>query len=203
MTGRIKDYIAQPKPNGYRSLHTTVYSENKIIEFQIRTKEMEDEAEWGVAAHWSFKNVGKKKTKIQVDPEKLKWIKMLLDQGNRNYNPEEYLNNLKMDFFKNRIFVFTPKGDVIDLPEGSIVVDFAYHIHTFIGDHATGAKVNGKMVSLTSILKSGDMVEIIIDKKRSKPSENWVEQVQTGLAKDKIKQSLKGTNLERWLKIFK
>ncbi len=203
MTGRVKDYIAQPKPNGYRSLHTTVYSDNKIIEFQIRTKEMEEEAEWGVAAHWAFKGVGNKKVKIQVDPEKLKWIKMLLEQGNRNYNPEEYLDNLKMDFFKNRIFVFTPKGDVIDLPEGAIVVDFAYHIHTFIGDHATSAKVNGKMAPLTATLKSGDMVEIITDKKRSKPSEDWIEKVQTNLAKDKIKQSLKGTNLERWLKIFK
>ncbi len=203
MTGRVKDYIAQPKPNGYRSLHTTVYSDNRIIEFQIRTKEMEEEAEWGVAAHWAFKGVGKKKVKIQVDPEKLKWIKMLLEQGNRNYNPEEYLNNLKMDFFKNRIFVFTPKGDVIDLPEGAIVVDFAYHIHTFIGDHATSAKVNGKMAPLTATLKSGDMVEIITDKKRSKPSEDWIDKVQTNLAKDKIKQSLKGTNLERWLKIFK
>ncbi len=205
MTGRIKDYIAQPKPNGYRSLHTTVYSDNKIIEFQIRTKEMDEEAEWGIAAHWSFKEAGsKKKTKIPIDTEKLKWIKTLLEQSKHNYTPEEYLSKLKMDFFKNRIFVFTPKGDVIDLPEGAIPIDFAYYIHTYIGDHAVAAKINGKMATLTTPLKSGDMVEILTDKKRAKPSEEWLQKVQTNLAKDKIKQSLKQSgNLSKLFKIFK
>ncbi|OGG90857.1 hypothetical protein A3E04_00020 [Candidatus Kuenenbacteria bacterium RIFCSPHIGHO2_12_FULL_42_14] len=191
MSGRVKDYIAQPKPNGYRSLHTTVYYDNKIVEFQIRTKEMEAEAEWGIAAHWSFKEKSGKRTKVPIDPEKLKWVKMLLKQGDETRKPEEYLDKLKMDFFKNRIFVFTPRGDVIDLPEGSIPIDFAYHIHTYIGEHATGAKINGKLGTLTTALKSGDMIEIIIDKKRAKPGEEWLQYAQTHLAKEKIKQALK------------
>jgi len=191
MSGRVKDYIAQPKPNGYRSLHTTVYSDNRIVEFQIRTREMDDEAEWGIAAHWAFKETGTKKQKMPVDPEKLKWIKTLLERDNEQYKPEEYLDKIKMDFFKNRIFVFTPKADVIDLPEGSIPIDFAYHIHTYIGDHAGGTKINGKMATLLAELKSGDMVEILVDKKRAKPSEEWLNKVQTNLARDKIKQSLK------------
>lgn len=203
MTGRVKDYIAQPKPNGYRSLHTTVYFDNKIVEFQIRTKEMDEEAEWGIAAHWSFKEAGGKRVKIAVDPEKLKWIKTLLEQTKKDYQPEEYLDKIKMDFFKNRIFVFTPKGDVIDLPEGSIAIDFAYHIHSYIGDHAAAAKVNGKMATLTAELKSGDMVEITVDKKRAKPSEEWLTVVQTNLARDKIKQTLKSSdNFGKIFRIF-
>jgi guanosine-3',5'-bis(diphosphate) 3'-pyrophosphohydrolase len=203
MTGRVKDYIAQPKPNGYRSLHTTVYYENKIVEFQIRTKEMDEEAEWGIAAHWEFKeSTGDKKIKIPVEAEKLKWIKALLEQSNDEYQPEEYLDKIKMDFFKNRIFVFTPKGDVIDLPEGAIPIDFAYHIHTYIGNHAAGAKINGNMSTLMTALKSGDMVEIIVDKKRTKPSEEWLSKVQTNLARDKIKQTLRKTDLTKIFKIF-
>jgi len=132
-----------------------------------------------------------KKQKMPVDPEKLKWIKTLLERDNEQYKPEEYLDKIKMDFFKNRIFVFTPKADVIDLPEGSIPIDFAYHIHTYIGDHAGGTKINGKMATLLAELKSGDMVEILVDKKRAKPSEEWLNKVQTNLARDKIKQSLK------------
>ncbi|HRY63650.1 MAG TPA: RelA/SpoT family protein [Patescibacteria group bacterium] len=191
MTGRVKDYIAQPKPNGYQSLHTTVYYDNKIVEFQIRTKEMEAEAEWGIAAHWSFKERSGRHAKIPVDPEKLKWIKTLLKQGDEVRKPEEYLDKLKMDFFKSRIFVFTPKGDVIDLPEGSTPIDFAYHIHTYIGDHATAAKINGKLETLSAKLKSGDMVELTVDKKRTRPAEEWLEFVQTNLAKEKIRQALK------------
>ena len=110
MSGRVKDYIAQPKPNGYRSLHTTVYSDNRIVEFQIRTSEMDDEAEWGIAAHWAFKETGAKKQKMPVDPEKLKWIKTLLERDNEQYKPEEYLDKIKMDFFKNRIFCFDAQG---------------------------------------------------------------------------------------------
>jgi GTP diphosphokinase / guanosine-3',5'-bis(diphosphate) 3'-diphosphatase len=202
MTGRVKDYIAQPKPNGYRSLHTTVYYDNKIVEFQIRTREMNEEAEWGIAAHWAFKQKSGKKAKIAVDPEKMKWIKTLMEQSSADYKPDEYLDKIKMDFFKNRIFVFTPKGDVIDLPEGAISIDFAYHIHTYIGDHCTGTKINGNMASLTKELKSGDMVDIIVDKKRAKPSEEWLNQCQTHLAKDKIKQTLKKSDGIGLFKIF-
>jgi GTP pyrophosphokinase len=166
---------------------------------------MDEEAEWGIAAHWSFKESGsRKKVRSAIDPNKLRWIRALLEQSKHNYSPEEYLNNLKMDFFKNRIFVFTPKGDVIDLPEGAIPVDFAYYIHTYIGDHAVAAKINGQMATLTTPLKSGDMVEILTDKKRAKPSEEWLQKVQTNLAKDKIKQSLKESgNLSKLFKIFK
>ncbi|NMC51532.1 bifunctional (p)ppGpp synthetase/guanosine-3',5'-bis(diphosphate) 3'-pyrophosphohydrolase [Candidatus Kuenenbacteria bacterium] len=203
MTGRVKDYIAQPKPNGYRSLHTTVYYDNKIVEFQIRTKDMEAEAEWGIAAHWTFKEKSGRRTKIPVDPEKLKWIKSLLKPGEETHKPEEYLDKLKIDFFKSRIFVFTPKGDVIDLPEGAIPIDFAYHIHTYIGDHATAAKINGKMETLITPLKSGDMVEITVDKKRVKPAEEWLNEAQTNLAKEKIKQALKkGEGLSAIFKFF-
>ena len=202
MTGRVKDYIAQPKPNGYRSLHTTVYYDNKIIEFQIRTKEMDEEAEWGIAAHWEFKENTGKKVKIPVDPEKLKWIKALMKQSGEDYNPQEYLEKIKMDFFKNRIFCFTPKGDVLDLPEGATPIDFAYHIHTYIGNHAIGAKINGEIANLTKLLKSGDMVEILIDKKRAKPSQEWLDKVQTNLAREKIRQRLKSTDLSKIFKIF-
>lgn len=202
MSGRVKDYIAQPKPNGYQSLHTTVYSDNKIVEFQIRTSQMDDEAEWGIAAHWAFKETGKKKQRMPVDPEKLKWIKTLLERDSEQYKPEEYLDKIKMDFFKNRIFVFTPKADVIDLPEGSIPIDFAYHIHTFIGDHCVGAKINGRMATVLTALKNGDMVEILVDKKRAKPSEEWLNKVQTNLARDKIKQSLKKSNFNKLFQIF-
>jgi len=203
VAGRIKDYISQPKPNGYKSLHTTVYCDNKIVEFQIRTKEMNEEAEWGIAAHWSFKEWGSKKSKLPIDPKKLQWIKTLIERGNKEYEAEEYLDKLKIDFFKNRIFVFTPKGDVIDLPEGATPIDFAYHIHTFVGDHAAGSKINGKMTNLATPLQSGDMVEILVDKKRSKPSEEWLKSVQTHLAKEKIRLSLKRTyGVGRFLNIF-
>ncbi|MFH1891007.1 MAG: RelA/SpoT family protein [Candidatus Kuenenbacteria bacterium] len=192
VSGRVKDYIAQPKPNGYQSLHTTVYCDDKIAEFQIRTQKMDEEAEWGIAAHWAFKSIsGSKVTRIPIDPEKLKWIKELLNKKERPQKPEEYLEKLKIDLFKHHIFVFTPKGDVIDLPENATVIDFAYHIHTHIGDHAVGAKINTKMATLTTPIKSGDMIEILVDKKRAKPSNDWLNSVQTHLAKDKIKQALK------------
>lgn len=203
VTGRVKDFIAQPKPNGYQSLHTTVIYDDKIVEFQIRTKEMDEEAEWGIAAHWAFKDeVEGKKTRLKIDPEKLKWIKTLIKESSDKYEAAEYIDKIKMDFFKNRIFVFTPKGDVIDLPEGAIVIDFAYYIHSYIGDHATGAKINGKMEPLAKELKSGDMVEVIVDKRRTKPSEEWIDKVQTHLARDKIRQTLRASENMRFLKFF-
>ena len=190
MTGRVKDYIAQPKPNGYKSLHTTVYSDKKIVEFQIRTKKMDEEAEWGIAAHWTFKGTGGRKIKIPVDQEKLKWIKTLLDQNSKDYKPEEYLDKIKMDFFKNRIFVFTPKGDVIDLPEGATPIDFAYSIHSGVGDSCSGAKVNDKMVSLDYKLQNGEICEIITAKNR-KPSRGWLQLANTSYAKNRIRSYLK------------
>lgn len=188
--GRIKDYIAQPKPNGYQSLHTTVFGpEGRITEFQIRTKKMHQEAEFGIAAHWGYKERNGKYNKLTK--ERLKWMQELLEEQKRNTTPKKYLNSLKLDFFKNRIFVFTPKGDVIDLPEGATPVDFAYHIHSDIGNKCAGARVNDKISTLNHPLKSGDVVEIIIDKNRLGPSEGWLNLAQTHLAKNKIRASLK------------
>jgi len=191
VTGRIKDYIAQPKPNGYQSLHTTVFGpDGRITEFQIRTKKMHEEAELGIAAHWLYKEKDVKEN-LKISEEKLRWIKDLLDEQEKTTTPKQYLNNLKLDFFKNRIFVFTPKGDVIDLPEGATPIDFAYHIHSDIGDKCSGAKINDKIATLQTPVKSGDVVEILIDKNRKGPSENWLNFVQTHAAKDKIKAALR------------
>jgi len=207
MPGRIKDYIAQPKPNGYSSLHTSVFGpDGRLTEFQIRTQKMHDEAEWGIAAHWTYKEDGIKgkfkngKNGHKVRKDKLKWIKGLLEEQEKVTTTKRYLNALKLDFFKNRIFVFTPKGDVIDLPENAVSIDFAYHIHTEVGHHCTGAKINEKMATLQTPLKSGDMVEIITDKGRKGPSEGWLSIVQTHLAKNKIKQYF---SKEKKINLFK
>lgn len=200
LPGRIKDYIAQPKPNGYQSLHTTVFGpDGRITEFQIRTQKMHEEAEFGVAAHWLYKE-NELKQNLKISQGKLKWIKELVNEKKDNYNAQKYLRTLKLDFFKNRIFVFTPKGDVIDLPEGATPIDFAYHIHSDIGNKCAGVKINDKIATLSTPLKNSDVIEIIIDKNRAGPSETWLTFVQTHAAKDKIKASL---NKESRLKMFK
>ncbi len=186
MPGRIKDYIAQPKPNGYQSLHTTVFTENgQAIEFQIRTTKMHEEAEFGIAAHWHYKehdgNFNKKN---------LKWIKELADWQKEIKDSEQFINTVKLDIFQSRIFVFTPKGDVIDLPEQSTPIDFAYHVHSLVGDKCTGARVNNQMVSLGSQLKSGDIVEIITDKNRKGPNADWLEMAKTSMARSKIRSAI-------------
>jgi GTP diphosphokinase / guanosine-3',5'-bis(diphosphate) 3'-diphosphatase len=199
--GRIKDYIARPKPNGYQSLHTSIYADDgRIVEFQIRTVKMHEEAEFGIAAHWSYKEYSGKKTKIPLPPEKLKWIQDLLAEQEKVTTPKKYLKTIKLDFFTNRIFVFTPHGDVIDLPENATPIDFAYHLHTDLGHHCAGAKVNDKIAALTTPLKNGDMVEIIIDKNRQGPSEGWLSIVQTHMAKHKIQEYFRK---KRKLSIFK
>jgi len=186
MTGRIKDYIAQPKPNGYRSLHTTVFcKDGRIVEFQIRDQIMHDNAEYGIAAHWKYKDSNR--AKLTIPPEQLKWIQELLDWQKSVNDNDQYLKALTIDIFQNRIFVFTPKGDVIDLPEDATPVDFGYHIHSDIGNHCSGARVNEKMAPLDTKLKSGDLVEIIVDKNRSGPSEDWLKFVKTNQAKNHIK----------------
>ncbi len=185
LPGRIKDYVAQPKPNGYRSLHTTVFGkEGHIVEFQIRDPEMHEHAEYGVAAHWRYKE-GERELKLP--PDQLKWIQELLEWQKDVTDHEQYLSTLKLDVFQNRIFVLTPKGDVIDLPENATPVDFAYHIHSDIGDKCSGARVNEKLVQLETRLASGDMVEIIMDKNRPGPSEDWLEFVKTNMARHHIK----------------
>jgi len=196
LPGRIKDYIALPKPNGYQSLHTTVFSQGgKITEIQIRTLQMHEEAERGIAAHWYYneqKGLGTYIKRIFVPaPEKeLKWIKQMQEwQKEMRESPEEFFQSLKIDFFKNRIFIFTPQGDVIDLPEGATPVDFAFHIHSEVGVHCQGARVDGKMVALDTSLQNGQVVEIITQK-NARPSRDWLKFVRTHQAKDRIRQWL-------------
>ena len=194
---RIKDYIAMPKPNGYRSLHTTVIGpEGKMIEFQIRTKEMHDENEHGVAAHWLYDETrrGEKTASGKKLAEEITWVQQLKHWQERFFgkidDPEEFLRAMKIDFFKDRIFAVTPTGDVIDLPRGATPIDFAYHIHSAIGDSCTGAKVNGAMVHLDRELRSGDVVEILTQKGK-KPSEDWLRFAASGIARDHIKNALR------------
>ncbi|MDP3015196.1 MAG: RelA/SpoT family protein [bacterium] len=196
LPGRIKDYIALPKPNGYRSLHTTVFClDNKPTEFQIRTLEMHEEAENGIAAYWAYsqakdtKNYQEGKT-IFAEKKELAWIKQLKNWQKEVSGSEEFLNSLKIDFLKNRIFVITPKGEVVDLPAGATPIDFAYQIHSEIGDQCIGAKVNGRITSLDHELQSGDLVEILIQKSK-KPSESWLKFIKTDQARRKIKAGLR------------
>lgn len=196
MPGLVKDYIAMPKPNGYRSLHTTVFGpEGRTIEFQIRTRKMHEEAENGIAAHWAYAerkgSLAYVKRESQFAPPKeLFWIQQLREWQKEFENPDEFLESLKIDFFKNRIFVLTPKGDIIDLPEGATPVDFAYHVHSEIGNAASGAKVNGKMVPLDHLLKNGDLVEILTQKNK-KPSRDWLGFMKSPHARKKVVAFLK------------
>ncbi len=202
LKGRIKDYISQPKPNGYRSLHTTVFcEEGEIVEFQIRTKEMHENAEFGIAAHWSYDE--RKLTGLdKKDVTPVDWVNQLADIHQDLADKKQYLKALdevKIDVFKDRIFVFTPKGDVIDLPEDSTPVDLAYAIHTDIGNTCTAAKVNDANAPLDRPLKSGDMVEIIIDKNRKGPNPDWINSAKTRLAKSKIRQFAR-SKIGDWIK---
>jgi len=198
MKGRIKDYISQPKPNGYQSLHTTVLSDTgEIIEFQIRTTDMHEEAEFGAAAHWHYDETG-----VKRPAKKIQWVKELAEIQKDVLNKLSDLEEIKVDFLQSRIFVFTPKGDVIDLPEGATPVDFAYHIHTHVGDKCSGAIVNEQMTSLDTGLKNGDVIEIITDKNRKGPSRDWLKFVKTHTAKGHINNYLKsqGGLLPAWFK---
>lgn len=201
LKGRIKDYIAQPKPNGYQSLHTTVFCESgEIVEFQIRTQEMHEEAERGIAAHWNYDEGGKKATPATA--EQLAWVQDLAEHSQHTEDTDKFLETfetMKIDVFQNRIFVFTPKGDVIDLPEGATPVDFAYAIHSQIGDTCVGARVNDKIMPLDSKLASGDFCEIIVDKSRKGPNADWLTFVKTGHARGHIRAKAK-SKLNKWLK---
>lgn len=190
LPGKIKDYIALPKPNGYQSIHTTVFCvDGEITEFQIRTAAMHEEAENGIAAHWAYTMQGKPKAGGVVS-KNLKWIAQIREWQKEASGNKDFLESLKIDVFKNRIFVFTPKGDVIDLPEGATAVDFAYHVHSQVGDRCNGAKINGRMVSLDSMLKNGDWCEILTQKNK-KPSHSWLAFAKTAYARNKIKARLK------------
>jgi guanosine-3',5'-bis(diphosphate) 3'-pyrophosphohydrolase len=200
LPGRIKDYIAVPKPNGYRSIHTTVFTGlGGVAEIQIRTKEMHAEAAYGIAAHFAYKEQGSKK--IKDDKNKFSWVEELKELKYSPDDPKNFIDHLKMDFFNDRIFIFTPKGDVIDMPEDSTPLDFAYSIHSDIGNHTFGAKVNNKMSPIFSKLKNGDIVEIIT-KKDSKPSNKWLEYAKTAIAKKHIKSYLEKNSLLAKLKSF-
>lgn len=200
LPGRIKDYIAMPKPNGYRSLHTTVFCvDKKIVEFQIRTQEMHDEAEYGVAAAWAYQEAKKDKRyrdkkAITANQKEIEWVKRLRAWQEESADSDEFIDLLKIDFFKDRIFAITPKGEVIDLPAGATPVDFAYAIHSDIGNQCVGAKVNNRIVPLNYELKSSDVVEIITQKGKH-PSPSWLEFVKTSHARAHIKKALKGKNI--------
>jgi len=200
MPERIKDYIAVPKPNGYRSLHTTVFGpDNKITEFQIRTMEMHEESLYGVAAHWRYKRLRGDEAEYTKQPA---WMKELMEIQKGAKTSTEFVNEMKLNIFHNRIFVFTPKGDVIDLPENATPIDFAYKVHSEIGNRATAALINNKMASLEQYLKNGDMVEIITDKNRKMPNRDWLNTVKTHGAREKIKQATNISNLEKIKRII-
>lgn len=189
ISGRFKDYIAMPKPNMYQSLHTTVISgEGDIFEVQIRTYDMHKTAEYGIAAHWKYKEGSSKKEKID---DKLRWIRQLLEWQSDINDPKDFLDTLKVDFFDDEVFVFTPEGDVLDLPEGSTPVDFAYRVHTGVGNTCIGAKVDSRIVPLNYKLQNGNVVEIITQKNSSGPSRDWLKFVKSPRAKSKIKQWFK------------
>lgn len=191
--GRIFDFIARPKPNGYQSLHTTVRdSENNVFEIQIRTKEMHEMAESGQAAHWSYKeNFNEKNTSV--------WLNELKKIEDINNN-KDLISTIKEEFFSKRVFVFTPRGDIIDLPSGSSVVDFAYAVHTDVGNKCRGARINSRMMPIKTILKTGDEVEIITGK-TNRPSEDWLSIAKTSGARTKIKQAIKTINYEKNLSL--
>ena len=186
--GRIKDYIALPKPNGYRSLHTTVFCEKgRIAEIQIRTPDMHDHAENGIAAHWSYSEAGKRA--VTAKQQELAWINQLKVYL-KDIKSNQGLAGLKIDFFKDRIFALTPEGDIKDLPEGATPLDFAYAVHSELGHRTTGATANGRIIPLNSSLQSGDVVEIIKGKE-AKPSKDWLHIVKTNQAVKHIKSWLK------------
>ena len=183
--GRFKDYISTPKPNMYRSLHTTVIGKDGIpFEVQIRTWEMHHIAEYGVAAHWKYKSG--EKSKEEMD-KKLEWISRLVETESNAKDPDEFLNALKTDLFQDEIFVFTPKGDVLALPQGATLIDFAYSIHTGVGNAMIGAKVNGMIVPIDSSPETGDIVEILTSSSSKGPSRDWLSIVKTSEARTKIR----------------
>ena len=191
LPGRFKDYIAMPKSNGYQSLHTTVICRGYPLEIQIRTFAMHKVSEYGVAAHWKYKEAGKSVGATREYDQKMSWLRQIVSLQHELDDPREYFEALKVDVFSDEVFVFTPKGDVVDLPKGSIPIDFAYRIHTEVGHHCVGAKVNGKIVPLEYKLKNGDIVSIITNKSNSGPSRDWLNIVASSETRTKIRSWFK------------
>ena len=185
--GRFKDYIGTPKPNGYQSLHTTVMGNEGIpFEVQIRTTEMHEIAEYGVAAHWKYKQNGQG----AGDEGRYEWVRRLLE-NQEGADAEDFIHSLKVDMFADEVFVFTPRGDVINLPAGATPIDFAYNIHSAVGNHMVGAKVNGRLVPFDTRLKNGDIVEVVTSQSAHGPSRDWVKIARSSNARSKIRQWFK------------
>ena len=191
LPGRFKDYIAMPKSNGYQSLHTTVICRGYPLEIQIRTFAMHKVSEYGVAAHWKYKEAGRSVGATREYDQKMSWLRQMVSLQHELDDPREYFEALKVDVFSDEVFVFTPKGDVVDLPKGSIPIDFAYRIHTEVGHHCVGAKVNSKIVPLEYKLKNGDIVSIITNKSNSGPSRDWLNIVASSETRTKIRSWFK------------
>ena len=197
LPGRFKDFIAMPKFNMYQSLHTTVIGpEGLPLEIQIRTREMHDMAEFGVAAHWIYKEDAPGQPPAAEGEQKLRWLRSMLDWQQELQDPKEFMENLKVDLFDEEVFVFTPRGEVKSLAAGATPLDFAYEIHTELGHRCVGAKVNGKIVPLNYSLKSGDIVEVLTSKRERGPSRDWLAVVKTTRARNKIKQWFKAETRE-------
>lgn len=201
---RFKDYISNPKSNMYQSLHTSVIGRDAIpFEIQIRTFDMHYTAEYGIAAHWKYKVGINRKDKLE---ERLAWVRQLLESQKESEDSTELLRNIKSDLLPEETFVFTPKGDVLNLPSGATVIDFAYAIHSAVGNRMTGAKVNGRIVPITYVIKSGEIIEILTGPKDKGPSRDWLNIVKTGEAKSKIrswfKKERREENIEEGKKIF-
>jgi len=194
--GRFKDYISTPKPNGYRSLHTGVIGpQNHRIEIQIRTREMEEIAEMGVAAHWIYKQNGDK-----TDGRKYRWLRELLDILEQASGPEDFLEHTKLEMFQDQVFCFTPKGDLITLPAGATPVDFAYAVHSEVGDACVGAKINGRMMPLRTKLENGDQVEVIMSEAQT-PSPTWERFVVTGKARARVRRFVHSQEREQYVQL--
>jgi len=200
LVGRIKDYISLPKPNSYRSIHTTVFGPlGKIIEIQIRTPRMHDEAEFGIAAHWIYSSaktwrdyIFRRYSPEEIPQQELQWVKQLREwQKELGADDQEFMQGLRIDFFQNHIFAFTPKGDIINLPEDATPIDFAYAVHSEIGSRTTGAKADGKLVALDYKIKNGQVIEILTSKDHKNPNQDWIRIARTSYARGRIRAQLR------------